>query len=265
MTPATAVSFDFGQTLAELDTAMLARRLSEQGLSVPVARLESAVPSAWEAYNAAIHRGVSGHPWKTLMARLLEVAGVAAEGEGAEGEHAEGEGAEEAEDGRAGKPSTGGGIQGRQAVVDWLWDEQPARNLWRRPITGMIELVEDLRARGVPVAVLSNSEGRLRELAEELGWGSHFVAIADSGKLGFEKPGREIFAWTADALGVELAQVVHIGDSLAADVEGAIAAGMRAVWFGGDAARAAVLGDRAVVAADAAGVRAALRGFGLAI
>lgn len=226
-----AVSIDFGQTLAELDTGMLSRRLAERGIAADEGRLEAAVPAAWEAYNAAVHRGVSGHPWKILMARLLEGAGVT-------GEQARG-------------------------AVDWLWTEQPRRNLWRRPIPGMIELVGDLRAAGVPVAVLSNSEGRLAELAEELGWASRFVAIADSGRLGFEKPGREIFAWTAERLGVALEEVVHVGDSLAADVEGALAAGMRAVWFRGDPARAAALGDRVAAAADAAQVRAAFQRFGL--
>ncbi|AKT36668.1 HAD family hydrolase [Chondromyces crocatus] len=254
MTSIRAVSFDFGQTLAELDTAMLSRRLLERGVRVPVEQLEGAVPSAWEAYNTAIHRGESGHPWKTLMSRLLEVAGV-------EATAASSGGAGNLE--AAGRAGDAEGGLGRSALVDWLWDEQPRRNLWRRPIAGMIELVEELQRAGIPVAVLSNSEGRLAELADELGWRARFVAIADSGKLGFEKPGREIFAWTAAALGVSLEHVAHVGDSLAADVEGALAAGMRAVWFGGESRRIAGLGERVAVASDAAGVRAALQGFGL--
>jgi putative hydrolase of the HAD superfamily len=228
---ALAVSFDFGQTLADLDTAMLSRRLAERGIDAAAERLEAAVPAAWQAYNDAVHGGLGGHPWKILMGRLLSGAGVAPEA--------------------------------AQGAVDWLWTEQPRRNLWRRPIPGMIELVTDLGRAGVPVAVLSNSEGRLAELTEELGWRSLFAAIADSGKLGVEKPARAIFAWTAAALGVPPERVVHVGDSLAADVEGALAAGMLAVWFRGDAARAASLGERAAAAADAAEVRAALRRFGI--
>jgi len=230
---ASAVTWDFGQTLAEMDTEMLARRLGERGIAADAARLEAAVPAAWEAYNGAVHQGLGGHPWKILMTRLLTVAGIEAE-------------------------------PAREAV-DWLWTEQPRKNLWRRPIGGMIELVRELGQAGVPLAVLSNSEGKLAELAGELGWRELFVAIADSGKLGFEKPGREIFAWTAEQLGVRLDQVVHIGDSLAADVEGALAAGMRAIWFRGDRARAAALGERAAVAHDAAEVRAALARFGIAV
>src|SRR5688500_9003876 len=93
----------------------------------------------------------------------------------------------------------GAGVGGAQLepLVDWLWDEQPRQNLWRRPIPGMIELGDELRAAGVPLAVVSNSEGRLAELVDALGWADRFACVADSGKLGFEKPGREIFAWAA--------------------------------------------------------------------
>lgn len=199
-----AVSFDFGQTLAELDTAMLASRCAERGVSVEIHALDRAVMPAWRAYNTAVRAGHGGHPWKLLMRTLLDGAGVDA--------------------------------SARASLVDWLWEEQPRRNLWRRPIPGMIELVRALRAQGVPVGVLSNSEGRLAELAEELGWRDDFVVIADSGRLGIEKPDPRIFAWTAERLGVPLPDVAHVGDAWSADFLGARAAGMRAVLFRGDAA-----------------------------
>ncbi|WP_437287762.1 HAD family hydrolase [Sorangium sp. So ce406] len=231
--PATAVSFDFGQTLVELDTGLLSARLAERGITAPREQLDGAVDSGWRAYNEAIQRGFGGHPWKIMMRRLLEVGGVPA-----------------------------GALD---AAVDWLWTEQPRKNLWRRPIAGMIDVVDELVQAGVPVAVLSNSEGRLDELVDELGWSARFVAVADSGRLGFEKPGREIFAWTAERLGAPLASVVHVGDSLAADVEGALAAGMRAVWFKGDPRRAAPMphAERVAVCDDADSLRRALRAFGV--
>ncbi|KYF66438.1 HAD family hydrolase [Sorangium cellulosum] len=231
--PATAVSFDFGQTLVELDTGLLSARLAERGITAFREQLDGAVDAGWRAYNEAIQRGFGGHPWKIMMRRLLEVGGVPA-----------------------------GALD---AAVDWLWTEQPRKNLWRRPIAGMIDVVAELVQAGVPVAVLSNSEGRLDELVDELGWSARFVAVADSGRLGFEKPGREIFAWTAERLGAPLAAVVHVGDSLAADVEGALAAGMRAVWFKGDPRRAAQMphAERVAVCDDADSLRRALRAFGV--
>jgi FMN phosphatase YigB (HAD superfamily) len=165
-----AVTFDFGQTLAEMDTAMLAERLAERGLTVPVDALEAARPAMWRRYNEAIREGLGGHPWVLLMATLLRSAAVS------EGEVI--------------------------PLAEWLFTEQPRRNLWRRPIAGMIDRVRALRRRGVPVGVISNSEGALAGLIDEMGWTGDF-------------------------------DVVHVGDSWSADYLGARAAGLRAVLFRG--------------------------------
>ena len=227
--PVRAVTFDFGQTLADLDTTMLARRLGERSFEASGETLESAIVGAWRAYNEAILAGLGGHPWKLFMDALLAGAGL---------------------------PGSA-----RPELCEWLWSEQPTRNLWRRPVPGMVELLDELALARIPIAVISNSEGKLQELVTELGWADRFVAIADSGRLGFEKPGRKIFTWTAERLGVPPGAIVHIGDSHAADVEGALGAGMRAIWFRGERARP--LPDGAAVCDDAAEVRAALQSWGL--
>lgn len=229
--PALAVTFDFGQTLCDLDTGMLSRRLAERGLDVAADRLEASVPEAWSAYDAAIHAGHGGHPWKFLMTRLLTLAGAPAD------------------------PA--------RECIDWLWTEQPSKNLWRRPIAGMIEVVRALRGAGVPVGIVSNSEGKLAELAAEIGWGTEFLFVADSGKLGIEKPDPAIFLWAAERLAAPPAQVVHVGDSWAADVEGALRAGMRAIWFQPNGSSTRDMPPEVRRAADAAGVRAALRAWGI--
>ncbi len=43
----TTVTFDAGQTLIELDTAMLAARLAERGVATTAAALAAAQPAAW--------------------------------------------------------------------------------------------------------------------------------------------------------------------------------------------------------------------------
>ena len=47
--------------------------------------------------------------------------------------------------------------------------------------------------------------------------------------MGVEKPDPAIFRHALDALGVDPARAVHVGDTPAADVAGAIAAGARPV------------------------------------
>jgi putative hydrolase of the HAD superfamily len=228
-----AVSFDFGQTLAELDTGMLSRRLAERGVAVAERALDAHVVEAWGAYARAIRQGEGGHPWKPLMRHLLA---------------------------RAGAPEAR--VEER---VDWLWAEQPARNIWRRPIPGMIELCRDLVAAGVPIGVTSNSEGRLEELAAELGWRELLGPIADSGRFGHPKPDPRIFRHTAERLGIPIEAIVHVGDAWEADVEGALGAGMAAVWFDPLRTGPRALPARTWGAHDAPGLRLVLRDLGLPI
>jgi len=225
-----AVTFDVGQTLLELDTGFLADRLAERGVIVTPEALDRACPDAWQAFAILVGSGQASHAtaWKTLLCEILRGAGVKADLAG---------------------------------LADWLWVEQSHENLWRRPIAGMVDLVDDLRTQGVRVAVISNSEGKLAELLAKIGWSDRFACIADSGQLGIEKPDPRIFAWTLARLGVTAAASVHIGDSWTNDIVAARHAGMRAIWFG---PQAALTPDPEVPGCvDARGLRAVLRGWGL--
>jgi putative hydrolase of the HAD superfamily len=143
-------------------------------------------------------------------------------------------------------------------LVDWLWDEQPRANLWRAQIPGMVALARELAARGVRVAVLSNSEGRLAELLAEIGIADAFAAIIDSGRVGIEKPDRRIFDHALAVLGATRPGI-HIGDSWPADIAGALGAGWRAIWFG---RRATMVDDpRVAIARSADDVRVVLDGW----
>ena len=133
----------------------------------------------------------------------------------------------------AASPSNAAGDSDERLVaslVDYLWSEQPTKNLWRRPIAGMTELLTDLAGSGVPLGIVSNSEGRLAELVRVMGWAHFFTVVADSGKLGFEKPDRRIFEYAAERLGAAPSELIHVGDVWAADVDGALAVGARAIW-----------------------------------
>ena len=57
------------------------------------------------------------------------------------------------------------------------------------------------------------------------------VAIAYSDEVGFRKPDGRIFRRALEALGVEPAQALHVGDNPDADVLGAQRAGMRAAHY----------------------------------
>lgn len=225
-----AVTFDFGQTLLELDHACLARRLEERGVTLDAERARLETPGAWVAYGEAKRNGLLGQDaWCTFMRTLLE---------------------------RSGLDTTAA-----NHLATWLWGEQPKVNLWRKPIPGMFELALDIRRRDIPIGVVSNSEGKLAELTAELGHASTFRVIADSGVLGIEKPDPRIFQFAAERLNVATSDIVHIGDSWEADIVGALAANARAIWFQPNEKR--VLSSDIRSAVDASEVRAALRDFGL--
>ena len=82
------------------------------------------------------------------------------------------------------------------------------------------------------LAILTNGASCLqREKLVGAGLLERFTVVVASGDLGVGKPAGEIFARALRLLGVERSQAVMVGDSYANDVEGARAAGLRAVWL----------------------------------
>ncbi len=81
------------------------------------------------------------------------------------------------------------------------------------------------------LALVSNGLGpQQRSRIQPLGLDAHFPVIAVSGELGLRKPDPAIFRHVLRRLDVAAAAAVHVGDDLDADVGGAIAAGMAAIW-----------------------------------
>ncbi|MFZ0215331.1 MAG: HAD-IA family hydrolase, partial [Candidatus Dormiibacterota bacterium] len=64
-----------------------------------------------------------------------------------------------------------------------------------------------------------------------------FDAVVISGEAGVGKPAPEAFARVLDALGVRAADSVMAGDSWSRDIEGALGAGLAAVWVAGQRTR----------------------------
>jgi HAD superfamily hydrolase (TIGR01662 family) len=84
-----------------------------------------------------------------------------------------------------------------------------------------------LRAAGLGIGLVSNSSRDVREFAR------HHGLDVDAGISSFHhgrtKPHASIFRAVLDLLGVEPAEAVMVGDTIADDVEGALALGMRAI------------------------------------
>jgi putative hydrolase of the HAD superfamily len=87
----------------------------------------------------------------------------------------------------------------------------------------------ELRDRGLRRVVASNWDCSLPEVLDSAGLGPLLEGIVTSAEVGARKPDPALFAAALEAAGAAPAEAVHVGDSVANDVEGAGAAGIRAV------------------------------------
>jgi len=86
------------------------------------------------------------------------------------------------------------------------------------------------------VGVISNWDERLPLLLDALGASVHLDFVLTSREAAVEKPSAEIFARARELAGVpEDARAIHVGDSVATDVVGAVSAGYEAVFVKPDA------------------------------
>jgi putative hydrolase of the HAD superfamily len=99
------------------------------------------------------------------------------------------------------------------------------------PVAGASELLAVLRARGIPIAILTNGWSPLQEkkIAQALGDFPEPILVSDT--LGVSKPDAAAFAHLVAALRVPAHAIAFVGDNPKTDVSGAQGAGLTAVWF----------------------------------
>jgi putative hydrolase of the HAD superfamily len=97
-------------------------------------------------------------------------------------------------------------------------------------------VLRHLRARNVKLGVISNWTGDLEEVLRSVELHEAFDFVLDSAHLGWEKPHPEIFLEALRRAEVAPEHALHVGDSPGHDVDGALAAGLRAALLDRDAA-----------------------------
>jgi HAD superfamily hydrolase (TIGR01549 family) len=99
------------------------------------------------------------------------------------------------------------------------------------PFPGAIDALARLRRRGHRLGLLTNGGARLqRAKIDCYDLGRFFDAVRIEGEVGIGKPTAAAFAGALAALGASGEPAAMIGDDLAADIAGAQAAGLSAVW-----------------------------------
>jgi HAD superfamily hydrolase (TIGR01509 family) len=204
------VLFDYGETLVEFSRPHVALADAEQRILAVVAASGRAISSVatLRAVFDRVDREVAEHQRSGALEEI-DLAGSALRACGDSG----------------------------LALDDALLDEvlrieQEAWWLGAHLDPDAIPLLESLRSGGIRVGLCSNAPYRVRSLQAQLaflGLDGHLDSVTFSAEVGWRKPSRRIFEVAIRALATGAARTVMVGDSEAADVAGAHAAGMRAV------------------------------------
>ena len=96
----------------------------------------------------------------------------------------------------------------------------------------VLPAVATLRDAGIRLAVITNgASDTQRARLSSLGIVDWFDEVVISAEVGAVKPDPALFARAARGLDVDGRDLWHVGDTLATDVQGALAAGHTAVWL----------------------------------
>jgi putative hydrolase of the HAD superfamily len=134
-----------------------------------------------------------------------------------------------------------GGVAGRD-VSDEEAAQLDAVDLggWARTDAEMLALVEEQKAAGVRLALLSNAPHVQADAFEKVAWTAGFEQVFVSARLGMVKPDRAIFEHVLRELDAAPEDVTFVDDR-AANIEAAAALGIRAILFTGVAELRAAL------------------------
>jgi putative hydrolase of the HAD superfamily len=190
---------------------LLRPRLQQVGLSLAIASFERAHYRAMVAQDLAVTPPVAGTWWREYLVGYLAACGVAEE-------------------------------RCRDLAAEVA--AATAGRAWTHVGTGVMPGLRALASLGLPMGVVSNSDGTVQAELRRLGVcytldgrqpdaeqeGVRVGVVIDSAVVGVAKPDPAIFSIALQALGVPTSEtVLHVGDSLRYDVAGALAAGLQPV------------------------------------
>ena len=201
-----AVSLDVAGTLIEVNepvAEVYASIASRHGGKLDVQALKSGFvehypqmpPMAFgEVDTAAISRLERGW-WRTLVRRVVAGAGA---------------------------------VDQFESFFDELFEHYARPEAWHT-FDEVDEVLDSLRSAGVQIGILSNFDSRLPPILDALGITAKVDCVRYSTEIGAAKPDAKAFAAITAALSCPAQDCLHVGDSRAADLEGAQAAGLQAV------------------------------------
>ena len=120
-----------------------------------------------------------------------------------------------------------------------LLDELESQPVHYELFEDALPALEALRERGIRAVIVSNHIWGLPEVADALGLTPLVATVITSARAGYRKPHPAIYRRAIEASGVQPSDVLFVGDSREADVEGPRRMGMRGVLLDRDGGGAA--------------------------
>jgi putative hydrolase of the HAD superfamily len=195
MPPIEAITFDVGGTLIEPWPSVghvYAEVASQHGLgNIPPELLNSRFKEAWSATRIFDH---SRSAWASLVTRTFAPFCPAEQSRG---------------------------------FFPELYNRFAQPDAWRL-FEDTLPTLEGLARQQIRLGIVSNWDERLRGLLKALDLSRWFETVVISCEVGASKPAPEIFAAAASQLNLPPSRILHVGDSLEADVAGAQGSGFRA-------------------------------------
>ena len=208
-----AILLDAGGVLVFPTRELLLPPLAAAGVSLDVGLLERAHYRAMLAQDLAASPPASATWWRQYLAGFVAECGVA---------------------------------EDRCAALAAEIAETTGDHSWANVGSGVTDGLRALAALGLPMGVVSNSDGTVEAELRRLGichasdghepaaaiegGGVRVGVVVDSAVVGVSKPDPAIFRIALDALGVPPGRtVLHVGDSFRYDISGALAAGLQPV------------------------------------
>ena len=113
-----------------------------------------------------------------------------------------------------------------QDLMSTVENRNKGKSLWTSTHPWVHVALDKLRSSGFKMSVISNSDGRVNQILEELGLKSFFDGVFDSHVLGVSKPDRRIFEIALEDLDLQPKDAIYIGDVFFIDVWGSNQAGL---------------------------------------
>jgi putative hydrolase of the HAD superfamily len=123
------------------------------------------------------------------------------------------------------------GLEAHREVLDRVLASQFAPDVWEvyPDVEPMLEAVRELD--GLTVGIVSDWGSNLPAIVAAVGLDRHLDFVLPSGAVGLAKPNPAFYRVALERAGVAPTDALMVGDSYRADVRGAWAAGMDAVWL----------------------------------